>query len=110
MEIRTGKYILRSDQYCFWVDEEYESKGKNGKPGKMQTKKVAGYSTTLEGLWRSFAQHKFRNSEATTVKELLTELKQAEQDLGELKKTALKEDFKMLRQTAKTIKEINKDG
>ena len=108
MEIRVGKFILRSDQYSMWVDEEYQSKGKSGKPGRVQTRKVAGYSRTLTQLYDSFIGHKFRTSEATTVAELLKDLKQLEQDLSEIRKTAVKEDFKMIRKVGKEIKEINK--
>lgn len=108
MEIRVGKFILRSDQYSLWIDEEYTSKGKSGKPGRVQTRKVAGYSRTLAQLYNSFIGHKFRCSEATTVAELLKDLKQLEQDISEIRKTAVKEDFKMIRKVGKEIKEINK--
>ncbi len=108
MEIRVGRFILRSDQYCMWIEEEYQSKGKDGKPGRKQTRKVAGYSRTLTQLYNSFIGHKFRTSEATTVAELLKDLKQLEQDLAEIRKTAVKEDFKMIRKVGKEIKEINK--
>lgn len=107
MEIRIGRFTLRSDQYCMWIDEEYQSKGKGGKPGRVQTRKVAGYSRTLSQLYDSFTGHRFRCSEATTVAELLKDLKQLEQDLSEIRKTAVKEDFKMIRRVGKKIKEIN---
>lgn len=109
MEIRVGKFILRSDQYSMWIDEEYQSKGKNGKPGRVQTRKVAGYKRTISQLYDSFIGHKFRSSEATTVAELLKDLKQLEQDLSEIRKTAVKEDFKLIRATGRKIKEINKE-
>ena len=108
MEIRIGKFMLCSDQYVFWIMETYTSKGKDGKPGKPQTKKVAGYSRTMSQLYESFIGHKFRCSEATTVAELLKDLKQLEQDLSEMRKTATKEDFKKLRAVGKTIKQGGK--
>lgn len=107
MDIQIGKFHLRSDQYSMWIDEEYQSKGKGGKPGRVQTRKVAGYSRTMSQLYNSFIGHKFRCSEATTVAELLKDLKQLEQDLSEIRKTAVKEDFKMIRKVGKKIKEIN---
>ena len=103
MEIRVGKFILRSDQFCMWIEEEYQSQGKDGKPGKIQTRKVAGYSRTITRLYDSFIQHKFRASEATTVAELLKDLKQLEQDISEIRKAAVKEDFKMIRKMGKEI-------
>lgn len=108
MEIKVGRFTLCSDQHCFWIMESYESKGKDGKRGKTQSKKVAGYSRTMSQLYDSFIGHKFRCSEATTVAELLKDLKQLEQDLSEIRKTAVKEDFKMIRKTGKQIKETNK--
>lgn len=107
MEIKIGKFTLCSDQHCFWIMEEYESKGKDGKPGRKQSRKVAGYKRTISQLYDSFIGHKFRSSEATTVAELLKDLKQLEQDLSEIRKTAIKEDFKLIRKTEKKIKEIN---
>ena len=108
MEIRVGKYILRSDQYCLWIDEEYTSKGKDGKPGKKQTRRVAGYAPNIDILVRQFVAHKHMASEATTVEELVAELKQIAEDITLIKKTAVANDLKALRKTAKAIKEINK--
>ena len=48
MEIRVGKFILRSDQFCMWIEEEYQSKGKDGKPGRVQRRKVAGYTNSID--------------------------------------------------------------
>ena len=108
MEIRVGKYILRSDQYCLWIDEEYTSKGKDGKPGKKQTRRVAGYAPNIDILVRQFVAHKHMASEATTVEELVTELKQITEDITLIKKTAVANDLKAMRKTAKKVKEINK--
>ena len=107
MEIRIGNFTLCSDQHCMWIMETYTSKGKNGEQGKPQTKKVAGYSRTMSQLYDSFIQHKFRCSEATTVMELLKDLKRLEQDLSEIRKTAVKEDFKIIRKVGKQIKEMD---
>lgn len=108
MDIRVGKYILRSDQYCLWIDEEYTSKGKDGKPGKKQTRRVAGYAPNIDILVRQFVAHKHMASEAKTVEELIKELKQIVEDIALIKKTAVANDLKAMRKTAKTVKEINK--
>lgn len=102
MEIRVGKYILRSDRFCMWIDEEREVKEGKTK-GKKTTTRVAGYSQNLEQLYRSFVQHKYKSAEATTVKELLKVFQQTEFDLMEIRKTATKEDFRIIRQLAKEI-------
>ena len=101
MEIRIGKYILRSDRFCMWLDVEYETK-KDGEPtGKMATRKVAGYSNDFSDLLRSFVRVQHRDNDAQTVKELLKVFKQVAEDTEALNKTALKEDFKIIRKIAK---------
>ena len=108
MEIRVGKYLLRSDQFTLWIEEEYISKGKDGNPGKKQTRKVAGYTDNIDNLIRQFVAHKHRASEATTMTALIKELKQIAEDAAELKKTAVANDLKAMRKIAKEVKEINR--
>ena len=104
MDIRIGKYYLRSDRYCMWIDTEYETK-KDGKPtGKTAMRKVAGYSRDFGDLLRSFVRVQHRDNDAKTMKELLTVLKKTAEDTEAVKKTALKEDFKIIRQIAKENK------
>lgn len=102
MEIKIGKYILRSDRYCLWIDTEYETKDKKGNlTGKTQIRRVAGYSRTWEHLLRSFVEVQHRDNDAQTVKELLKVFKQVADDTEQIKKTALKNNFKIIRQIAK---------
>lgn len=108
MEIRVGKFILRSDQYCMWIEEEYQSKGKEGKQGRVQKRKVAGYTNSIDNLVRQFVTHKHMASEATTVEQLIKEMKQVAEDTALVKKTATANDLKAMRKIAKQIKEINK--
>ena len=108
MEIRVGKFILRSDQYCMWIEEEYQSKGKDGKPGRVQRRKVAGYTNNIDNLIRQFCEHKHMASEATTVEALIKEWKQIAEDAALLKKTTVANDLKAMRKTAKAVKEINR--
>lgn len=108
MEIRVGKFILRSDQYCMWIEEEYQSKGKGEKQGRVQRRKVAGYTNNIDNLVRQFVAHKHMASEAATVEELIKEMKQIAEDTALIKKTAVANDLKAMRKTAKAVKEINK--
>ena len=108
MEIKVGRYYLRSDAWCLWIEEEYQSKGKDGKPGRVQRRKVAGYTNSIDNLIRQFCAHKHMASEATTVEELIKEWKQIADDAVMLKKTAVANDLKAMRKTAKAVKEINK--
>ena len=107
MDIRVGRFILRSDMYSLWIDEEYTSKGKDGKPGRVQRRKVAGYTNSIDNLIRQFCAHKHMASEATTVEELIKEWKQIADDAVMLKKTAVANDLKAMRKTAKAVKAIN---
>lgn len=108
MEIRVGRFLLRSDQYCMWIEEEYQSKGKDGKPGRVQKRKVAGYTNNIDNLIRQFCEHKHMASEATTVEALIKEWKQIIEDASLIKRTAMANDLKAMRKTAKEIKEIRK--
>lgn len=107
MEIRVGKYLLRSDERCIWIEEEYQSKGKDGQPGRTQRRKVAGYTNDIDNLIRQFCAHKHMASEAQTVEQLIKEWKQIAEDASTLKKTAVANDLKAMRKTAKAVKEIN---
>lgn len=108
MEIKVGRYYLRSDAWSIWIEEEYQSKSKDGKPGRVQRRKVAGYTNSIDTLIRQFLEHKHRASEATTVAELIKEWGQIADDAMLLKKTAIKADLRAMRQTAKKVDEINK--
>lgn len=105
MEIRIGKYVLRSDKFSMWIDAEYEAKDKNGNPtGKTATRRVAGYTTSWEYLLRDFIEVQHRDNDAKTVKELLKVFKQVAEDTEAIKKTALKEDFRIIRKIDKESK------
>lgn len=106
MEIKVGRYTIKSDGFCYWIEEEYEiQKGKT--KGKKSIKRVAGYANTLDALYRQFVEHKHRASEATTVAELVKEMKQTAEDIELIKKTAIKEDLRKIRKIGKRIKEMD---
>lgn len=107
MEIRIGKYILRSDGFAYWIEEEYEGEDSK-KRKKIQTRQVAGYASTLDNLYRQFVEHRYKASEAKTVAELIKEMKETAADIEAIKKAATKEHFTKMRRIGKTIKEINK--
>lgn len=106
MEIRVGKYILKSDSYCYWIEEEYEGKDSKGRV-KVQTRRVAGYATTKDALIRQFTAHKHKAMGADTMTKLIRELKQIAEDTEAISKEALKEDFKRMAKLKKEIKETN---
>lgn len=70
----TDRYMLCIDKFTMWIEEL-----KKGEKGEVWVR-VAGYSGTYEGLLRTFAQQKARNTEATKVEGLLREMKQIQND------------------------------
>lgn len=110
MEIRVGKFTICSDQWSYWITEEYIPKKPDGTLGKPTQRKVAGYARSIDTLIQQFVEHKHRASEAATVEQLIREMKQVIDDAILLKKTAVANDLKLMRKTGKQIKEINKDG
>lgn len=103
MEIKIGKYTLKSDGFCLWIEEEYEGKTKTGK-AKTQKRRVAGYATSWSNLVYQFCSHRYMNSDAESVREFLKEMEQTFQDMLMLNETAVKKDFRMVKKTAKERK------
>lgn len=103
MEIKIGRYILRSDGLCMWVEEEYEGKDAKGKP-KMQTRRVAGYASSWSNLVYQFCNHRYMNSDAESVREFLKEMEQTFQDMLMLNEAAVKKDFRLVKKNAKERK------
>ena len=100
MDIKVGKYSLRSDMYSLWVEEEYEGKDANDKPKKAK-RRVAGYAGNMEILTRQFCEHRYKDSDAETVRELLKILTQTFEDMKTLNEAAVKNDFKIIRKLQK---------
>lgn len=89
MRIECGDYTLKSDQMNFWIEKKKTSKKSGDEYGDI----VTGYCPTIPHLLNSFAERKFRGSDATNMKELMQELKDAESDLKALA-ASLGEQFK----------------
>lgn len=109
MEIRVGQFTLKSDQMCFWIEEEYIGKDKN-KKDKLMTRRVAGYASTYANLLRQFTDHKHKAIGADTMTKLIRELKQIAEDTASVNEAALKEDFKRMSKLKKEVKEVNEKG
>ena len=83
-EIKIGKYIIKGDGLCLWIDEEYIGKRKDGTPGKAATKRVAGYVSNYEELFEDFVDSKARSADATQVKDVLKQFSEIEADIKKL--------------------------
>ena len=87
MEIDCGKYILKSDPQCMWIEEKVVAeKGKTA--GKEYTRRVSGYCSNFAHLLENFAEHRTRESKAHTMQELLKDLTVIEKDIQEIAKKA----------------------
>jgi hypothetical protein len=89
MEVKIGKYIIKSDAYCMWMEEEYSGKTKGGVE-KVATRQVAGYVKTFEELLVNFMEKRLRSSDATEVKEVLAEFAKCEADIKKLIKEKMR--------------------
>lgn len=88
MEIRRGKYILRSEPMCCWIDEEYVSE----KTGKLVTKNISGYYPDFRMLCeKGLPRHILVSSEAKSMKKLVEEVKTIEEKIAKMSLKKVKE-------------------
>ena len=80
MDVRIGKFIIRSDAYCMWIDEEYTGKTRGGEE-KLYTRQVAGYVRNFEQLLENFLEKRMRGSDARDVEAVLKEFAKCEGEL-----------------------------
>lgn len=80
MKIKMGKYTIKSDSMNIWIEEERESKRKDGTMGTTMVK-VGGYCRTIDDTLKSFMHYKVRDSEANSIREFLADIKQMELDV-----------------------------
>ena len=98
MEIKVGKYTLCSDQWSMWIEEEYSYKSEKGKnKGKKvtDTRRVAGYSQNFPQLLKSFEEHRYRNSDAREVKQVLEQFATTERTMMKFIMEAYRNKFRL---------------
>lgn len=85
MEIKRGRYVLRSDAACVWIDEEYEYTEKKTGKTKTKVRNASGYYPTFKMLaeW-GLAPHSLRSSEAKSMKKLLEDVKAIEEKIANM--------------------------
>lgn len=94
MDIKVGKYIIKSDQYNLWIEEEYQAKikKKDGETGeKTRTRNITGYHHNWTGLINSFITKGINRSDATEVKDLLRDIAAVKREAIELSVRAYEE-------------------
>lgn len=74
MEIKIGKYTITSDPLCIILNETKTIK--NGKRKGEKYLSPIGYYIGVEGCLDALLELKIRESQATSIKELLDEVKE----------------------------------
>lgn len=103
MKIEIGRYTLHSDSLNYWVTEVVETKDRKTKEptGKFETYRVAGYSTSLTNLLRSFRDKKVGGSDAESIEELIEALRNVYDDMEQLHRCAVENDLVKLKEMSK---------
>lgn len=96
MEIKSGRYTLKSDKFSMWLEEEYISEEEKSK-GKLMTRRVAGYCTSLEALFQDFIDQKLKDNDAKSVEEVIKILDKASKEVRQIGKDAAKGKFRIVR-------------
>ena len=91
MNIRVGKYILRSDSYCLWIEEEYQQKD-----GKTASKRVAGYAWNLDNLIRQFSEKRVYGSDAETIEQLISDMRDVMSDMTKFNAAAVEHKLSLM--------------
>ena len=86
MEIKRKKYILNSDKWSWWIDEEYINK-----KGKKDIRNVSGYYPTLEQLSNGFVERELGSIEAKSLKALKEQVQAIKDGLVEMTYKQVKE-------------------
>lgn len=80
MDIKAGKYTLRSDSQCFWIEETRVTEKEDGTEGKEYQARVSGYYAHIEDLLADFVTRRFRSSDKEKMEDVLEELSEAVKD------------------------------
>ena len=80
MDIKAGKYTLRSDSQCFWIEETRVTEKEDGTKGKPYQARASGYYAHIEDLLANFITRRFRSSDKEKMEDALNELAEAVKD------------------------------
>lgn len=84
MDIKRGKYTLKSDRWCFWVEEEYEFYDKKTDKTKVLTRNASGYYADIEQLANGLVDHLIGESDATSMRKLLEDIRGVKQKVAKM--------------------------
>lgn len=98
MELKVGKYTLKSDRFCAFIEEEVNIKDSKTGKTKKGNKRVTGFCRDFGVLLDDFIDYKVKDSEAENMKQALAEIDSAMKDAKKIAKAAVKEDFHIIRE------------
>mgnify|MGYP003420162358 FL=1 len=94
MDIQAGKYTLRSDSQCFWIEETKATEKEDGTEGKEYQVRASGYYAHIEDLLANFITRRFRSSDKEKMEDVLNELAEAVKDSKKIVREYAKEKSK----------------
>lgn len=95
MKIHVDKYTLHSDGLCFYITEQQPTGDKS--KYDYRDERVSGYATNITNLIRSFAEKQLKESDATTIEELLDDMERIYKDMLMLNTAAVEHGLKLAR-------------
>ena len=91
MDIKRVKYILKSDRWCYWIEEEYEYTDKKTKKTKTLTRNISGFYADIDQLANGFANHMIGDIEAKSLKKLLEQIQANKESVKQMVKDKVRE-------------------
>ena len=88
MEITSGKYTLKSDRFCAWVEQEVKMDN-----GKIRHQRITGFYRDIGLLLDNFIDLRVKDSDATDLKQVLAEIEAAMKDAKKIAREAYKGKF-----------------
>ena len=89
MDIKIGKFTLKSDRYCAYIVEDVEAG-----TGKVRQERVTGYWREIGGLLDDFVDRQVKGSGAESMKQCLAEIETALNTARKLAREAYDVEFK----------------
>jgi len=92
MDIKRGKYILRSEPMCCWIEEEYEAKDRKTGKTKKAWKNISGYYPDFKMLCEEgLPKHLLVASDAKSMKKLVEEVRDIHDKIARMSYERVKE-------------------
>ena len=88
MEIKTGKFTLKSDRFCCWLEQEVKTE-----KGHTRNQRITGFYRDIGLLLDNFIDLRVKDSDASDMKQVLAEIESATKDAKKIAREAYKGKF-----------------